>query len=138
LIDYLSKPSERLEWKENALPDDSLAYENAIIMKRFIRYPLVVDPSGQAVTFLQNEFKSKRLLKTSFVDANFMKHLESSLRFGAPLLVMDVDRVDPILNNVLNKETHKQGPRVLISLGDQDIDFSPAFSMYMCTRDSTK
>jgi len=78
------------------------------------------------------------LMKTSFVDANFMKHLETSLRFGAPLLVMDVERVDPILNNVLNKETHKQGPRVLISLGDQDIDFSPAFSMYMCTRDSTK
>jgi len=138
LVDYLSKPADRLGWKENSLPDDSLAYENAIIMKRFIRYPLVVDPSGQAVTFLSNEFKSKRLVKTSFADQNFMKHLESALRFGAPLLVMDVERVDPILNNVLNKETFKQGPRVLISLGDQDIDFSPAFSMYMCTRDSTK
>jgi len=138
LIDYLSNPSERLAWKENALPDDSLAYENAIILKRFIRYPLIIDPSGQAVTFLTNEFKSKRLMKTSFVAPDFMKQLETSLRFGAPLLVMDVERVDPILNNVLNKETHKQGPRVLISLGDQDIDFSPAFSMYMCTRDSTK
>ncbi|CAK0878751.1 unnamed protein product [Prorocentrum cordatum] len=137
VIEYLCKPSDRLQWKENALPDDDLCCENAIIMKRFLRYPLIIDPSGQAVTFLQNEFKSKKLNKTSFVDAMFMKHLETSLRFGAPLLVMDVDRVDPILNNVLNKETFKQGPRVLISLGDQDIDFSPSFEMYMCTRDST-
>eukprot|EP00931_Biecheleriopsis_adriatica_P034702 TRINITY_DN20021_c0_g5_i1.p1 TRINITY_DN20021_c0_g5~~TRINITY_DN20021_c0_g5_i1.p1 ORF type:complete len:4603 (-),score=1119.02 TRINITY_DN20021_c0_g5_i1:34-13842(-) len=137
IIDYLSKPSDRLQWKQNALPDDDLCYENAIIMRRFLRYPLIIDPSGQAITFLTNEFKSKKLLKTSFVEAGFMKSLETALRFGAPLIVMDVDKVDPILNNVLNKETHKSGPRVLISLGDQDIDFSPAFEMYMCTRDST-
>ena len=43
--------------------------------------------------------------------------------------------MDPILNNVLNRETHNSGARVLISLGDQDVDFSPAFEMYMCTRD---
>jgi len=137
IIEYLSKPSERLQWKQNALPDDDLCYENAIILRRFLRYPLIIDPSGQAITFLTNEFKDKKLLKTSFVENSFMKNLETALRFGAPLIVMDVDRVDPILNNVLNRETHKSGPRVLISLGDQDIDFSPAFEMYMCTRDST-
>eukprot|EP00439_Symbiodinium_sp_Y106_P030402 s829_g3.t1 len=137
IIEYLSKPSERLQWKQNALPDDDLCYENAIIMRRFLRYPLIIDPSGQAITFLSNEFKDKKLLKTSFVENSFMKSLETALRFGAPLIVMDVDKVDPILNNVLNRETHKSGPRVLITLGDQDIDFSPAFEMYMCTRDST-
>ena len=137
VIEYLSKPSERLQWKQNALPDDDLCYENAIIMRRFLRYPLIIDPSGQAITFLTNEFKEKKLLKTSFVENSFMKSLETALRFGAPLIVMDVDKVDPILNNVLNRETHKSGPRVLITLGDQDIDFSPAFEMYMCTRDST-
>ena len=106
-------------------------------MRRFLRYPLIIDPSGQAIAFLTNEFKEKKLLKTSFVKNSFMKSLETALRFGAPLIVMDVDKVDPILNNVLNRETHKSGPRVLITLGDQDIDFSPAFEMYMCTRDST-
>ena len=126
VIEYLSKPSERLQWKQNALPDDDLCYENAIIMRRFLRYPLIIDPSGQAITFLTNEFKEKKLLKTSFVENSFMKSLETALRFGAPLIVMDVDKVDPILNNVLNRETHKSGPRVLITLGDQDIDFSPA------------
>eukprot|EP00928_Gymnodinium_smaydae_P025254 TRINITY_DN20180_c0_g1_i4.p1 TRINITY_DN20180_c0_g1~~TRINITY_DN20180_c0_g1_i4.p1 ORF type:complete len:4280 (-),score=1133.62 TRINITY_DN20180_c0_g1_i4:296-13135(-) len=137
MLDYLSKGSQRLHWKENALPDDNLCYENAIIMKRFIRYPMIIDPAGQAITFLKNLYKDKRLMTTSFTEPQFMKHLESSLRFGAPLLVMDVDKVDPILNNVLNKETFKQGPRVLISLGNQDIDFSPSFELFMCTRDST-
>ena len=33
-----------------------------------------------------------------------MKNLESAIRFGFPLLVQDVEKIDPILNSVLNKE----------------------------------
>eukprot|EP00397_Hematodinium_sp_SG-2012_P000022 GEMP01000022.1.p1 GENE.GEMP01000022.1~~GEMP01000022.1.p1 ORF type:complete len:4594 (-),score=1270.22 GEMP01000022.1:1053-14834(-) len=135
LVDFLSKPAERLRWTSNGLPDDDLCTENAVILKRFLRYPLMVDPSGQAVAFITNEFAKKKLIKTSFVADNFLKNLESSLRFGTPILVQDVDKVEPILNSVLNKETHKQGGRVLITVGDSDIDFSPAFMMFMSTRD---
>jgi dynein heavy chain 1 len=42
-------------------------------------------------------------MKTSFLDAAFMKNLESALRFGNPLLVQDVEHIDPVLNPVLNK-----------------------------------
>ncbi|CEM16453.1 unnamed protein product [Vitrella brassicaformis CCMP3155] len=137
LIDYLSKPSERLQWTANALPADDLSTENAIVLKRFIRYPLIIDPSGQATNFIINEYAEKRLMKTSFADTSFMKNLESALRFGTPLLVQDVERVDPILNPVLNQETHKQGGRVLINVGDAEIDFSPSFTMFLSTRDPT-
>ena len=65
-----------------------------------------------------------------------MKQLESSIRFGYPLLVQDAEKYDPILNSVLNKEIHNTNGRVLIRVGDQDIDFSPSFKMYMITRDS--
>lgn len=37
---------------------------------------------------------------------------------------------------MLNKELHKTGGRVLIRVGDQEIDFSPTFTMFMITRDS--
>lgn len=66
-----------------------------------------------------------------------MKNLETALRFGCPLLVQDVEHIDPILNSVLNKEIYKTGGRVLIRVGDQEIDFSQNFSMFMITRDST-
>ena len=46
-------------------------------------------------------------LENETEENSFMKSLETALRFGAPLIVMDVDKVDPILNNVLNRETHK-------------------------------
>ena len=73
----------------------------------------------------------------SFLDANFRKHLESALRFGNPLLVQDVESYDPILNPVLNREVRRTGGRVLITIGDQDIDLSPTFAIYLSTRDPT-
>jgi dynein heavy chain 1, cytosolic len=61
--------------------------------------------------------------------------LESALRFGSPLLIQDVENIDPILNSVLNKELRRTGGRVLIKLGNQDIDFSPSFNLFLSTRD---
>ncbi|KAI1763634.1 cytoplasmic dynein heavy chain [Hypoxylon sp. FL1150] len=135
ITEYLSTADERLGWQENTLPVDDLCTENAIVLKRFNRYPLIIDPSGRVTEFLQRECKDRRLTVTSFLDDSFTKQLESSLRFGNPILIQDAEHLDPILNHVLNKEYQKTGGRVLIQLGKQQIDFSPAFKIYLSTRD---
>ena len=135
VTEYLSTVDERLKWQEHALPVDDLCTENAIILKRYNRYPLIIDPSGRAIDFLQNENKDRRLTITSFLDDSFIKQLESSLRFGNSILIQDAEHLDPVLNHVLNKEYQKTGGRVLIRLGKQEIDFSPTFKLYLSTRD---
>ncbi|TGZ77375.1 dynein heavy chain [Ascodesmis nigricans] len=135
ITEYLSTADERLAWQENGLPVDDLCTENAIILNRFNRYPLIIDPSGRVTDYLTNENKSRRLTVTSFLDDSFTKQLESSLRFGNPILIQDAEHLDPILNHVLNKEYQKTGGRVLIQLGKQEIDFSPSFKLYLSTRD---
>lgn len=135
VTEYLSSADERLGWQENTLPVDDLCTENAIILKRFNRYPLIIDPSGRVTEFLQKECKDRKLTVTSFLDDTFTKQLESSLRFGNPILIQDAEHLDPILNHVLNKEYQRTGGRVLIQLGKQEIDFSPAFKLYLSTRD---
>lgn len=136
IVEFLSKPSERLQWQAHQLPADDLCTENAIILSKFNRYPLVIDPAGQALEFLVSFYKDKKIARTSFADDAFMKNLETALRFGCPLLVQDVEKIDPIMNSVLNKEIHKTGGRILIRVGDQEIDFAPTFTMFMITRDS--
>jgi dynein heavy chain 1 len=136
LIEYLSTPSQRLEWQANSLPVDDLATENAIMMVRANRYPLLIDPSGQGTSFLMKQYKERKILRTSFLDDAFLKALESALRFGNALLVEDVENIDPILNSVLNREITKQGGRVMITVGDKEIDFSPSFTIFLSTRDA--
>ncbi|EIW66046.1 hypothetical protein TREMEDRAFT_35527 [Tremella mesenterica DSM 1558] len=135
LAEFLSTADQRLGWQSNALPADSLCVENAVMLKRYQRYPLIVDPTGQAATFLQNEYRERKMTVTSFHDESFLKNLESALRFGNPLLIQDVENLDPILNSVLNRELRRTGGRVLIRIGNQDIDFSPSFTMFLSTRD---
>ncbi|KAB8342928.1 hypothetical protein FH972_022525 [Carpinus fangiana] len=135
MSEYLSTADERLQWQENSLPVDDLCTENAIILKNYNRYPLIIDPSGRIVEFLQKENHERKLTVTSFLDDNFTKQVESALRFGNPILIQDAEYMDPVLNHVLNREYQKTGGRVLIQLGKQEIDFSPSFKLYLLTRD---
>ncbi|KAJ0425536.1 dynein heavy chain, cytoplasmic [Aspergillus carlsbadensis] len=135
ITEYLSNADERLAWQEHSLPVDDLCTENAIVLKRYNRYPLIIDPSGRVTEFLQKESADRKLTVTSFLDDSFVKQLESALRFGNPILIQDAEHLDPVLNHVLNKEYQKTGGRVLIQLGKQEIDFSPSFRLFLSTRD---
>ncbi|KAK5078141.1 dynein heavy chain [Lithohypha guttulata] len=132
---YLSTADERLQWQRHSLPADDLCMENALMLKRFNRYPLIIDPSNRVIDFLRQEHEGRKLTVTSFLDDAFIKQLESALRFGNPILIQDAEYLDPILTHVLNKEYQRTGGRVLIQLGKQEIDFSPSFKLYLSTRD---
>ena len=136
-VEWLTKPNDKVIWQKCSLPSDNICLENATILQRFNRYPLIIDPAGQATEFIKQFYASKKLNSTSFTDSNFLKTLESALRFGYPILVQDVEKIDPIMNSLLNKEIHRQGGRNLIRIGDQEIDFSITFNMFMVTRDSS-
>ncbi|CAG8747190.1 13301_t:CDS:1, partial [Dentiscutata heterogama] len=135
VAEYLSSADDRLSWQANSLLADDLFIENAIMLKWFNRYPLIIDSSGQATSFLMNEFnKDKKFIATSFLNNSFVKVLEYALRFGCPLLVQDAEHFNPILNSILNREVHRNGDRVLIKLGGQYTDFSPSFTLFLLTR----
>lgn len=133
VVDYMCSMTQKNDWHNNSLPAGELYEENALIIERSSRYPLIIDPTGRAVDFLRNQ--NPGLIVASFLDDAFVKQLESALRFGNTLLVNDAEHFDPILNHVLNKEYQRVGGRILIQIGRQEIDFSPNFSLYLCTRD---
>jgi dynein heavy chain 1 len=60
-MEFLSKPTDRLTWQVQQLPNDELCIENAIILKRFNRYPLIIDPSDQALSFILNNYAERKI-----------------------------------------------------------------------------
>ena len=136
VIELLSNADDRLRWQSNVLQTDNLSMQNAIMLKRHSRYPLVIDPDGQAIAFITQEYAEKKIRVTSFLDEAFVKTLESALRFGTAILVTDAEYLNAIVNPVLNKELRRTGGRNLIRIGSQDIDYSPSFSIILTTRNS--
>ncbi|KAA6397427.1 MAG: putative Cytoplasmic dynein 1 heavy chain 1, partial [Streblomastix strix] len=131
--DALSTEEERAEWASLSLSTDQLSIENAIILRRFRRFPLVVDPSGQAVDFITALFKSSGINTTSFLSPTMLKELETSLRFGTPLLITDAEHSDPVLHPLLNKEFRRVSGRMMVQLDKNQIDVSPKFQLFLST-----
>jgi hypothetical protein len=46
-----------MHWQSCGLPSDELAIQNAILLERFSRYPLIIDPSGQATAFILSKYR---------------------------------------------------------------------------------
>lgn len=134
MLDILSKHSHRIHWQSLGLPSDNLSLENGVILENFLRFPLIIDPSGQAIEFAMNKFKNEKIQKTSFLDNAFRKTLAGAIRFGTTLLVENVEHIDPILNPVLNKEIQKTGGRSLVRIGTEEVDYSPNFKIILTTK----
>jgi dynein heavy chain 1 len=134
IVESLSKASARLQWQSQGLPGDELSLENGVILDHCVRFPLVIDPSGNAINFLMKKYKDEKIQRTSFLDKAFMKTLAGAVRFGTALLVENVEHIDPILNPLLNRELQRTGGRTLVRIGTEDIDYSPQFKIVLSTK----
>lgn len=137
IVESLSTAAQRLTWQAEGLPGDSLSLENGVILDHSIRFPLVIDPSGQAISYLMNKHKDEKIQATSFLDKAFTKTLAGAVRFGTTLLVENVEHVDPILNPILNKELQRTGGRTLVRIGTEEVDYSPKFKIILSTKNPT-
>ena len=134
IVESLSHASDRMKWQSQGLSGDQLSLENGVILNSCVRFPLVIDPSGSAIDFLMEKYKDERIQKTSFVDKAFMKTLAGAVRFGTTLLVENVEKLDPVLNPILNREHQRTGGRTLVRIGTEDVDYSPKFRIILSTK----
>ncbi|OMJ81043.1 hypothetical protein SteCoe_18549 [Stentor coeruleus] len=122
------------EWTLAGLPADQLSIDNAIIVTRGRRWPLIIDPQGQANKWIKT--MDRETLKTiKLTDASFLKTLENGIRFGNPILLENVEeKLDPSIDPVLQKNMIKKGGQIVLRLGDQDVPYSNDFRFYMTTK----
>jgi dynein heavy chain len=131
----LGDPVTVREWGICGLPLDTLSVENAIFVTRSRRWPLMVDPQGQANRWAKNLEKASRLRLVKLSQPDMLRALEQSIRVGVPVMLENVpEELDPALDPVLLKQTYVSQGRTLIRLGDTDVDYDPNFRLYITTK----
>lgn len=90
------------EWTLAGLPSDSFSVENAIITSKARRWPLFIDPQGQANKWIRNMEKKREIKIMKFTDGNYLKVLENCIRVGYPVLMENVyEELDPAIEPLL-------------------------------------
>lgn len=131
----LSNDVEVSTWTSQGLPPDEFSVQNGILTSRASRFPLCIDPQQQALTWIKKREASNGLKVLSFADSDFLKQLEMAIKYGTPVLFQDVDDyIDPVIDNVLERNYKVVAGQSYLLLGDKEVDVDPNFRMYLTTK----
>jgi dynein heavy chain len=123
------------QWNIDGLPTDSFSVDNGIIVFGARRWPLMIDPQGQANKWIRNMEKSNQLKVVKLTNSNYLRDLENAIQFGFPVLLENVgEELDPSLEPLLQKQIFKQGGVNCIRLGDSTVEYSEQFRFYITTK----
>uniref|UniRef100_K3W7Q8 Uncharacterized protein n=1 Tax=Globisporangium ultimum (strain ATCC 200006 / CBS 805.95 / DAOM BR144) TaxID=431595 RepID=K3W7Q8_GLOUD len=140
VVSTLQDPVKLRAWQIAGLPTDTVSTQNGIIISRARRWPLLIDPQGQANRFIKNLGKDKQLCENGMdvvkqSDRNFLRSLENGIRFGKWVLLENVgEELDAALEPVLLQQKFKQGGQDMIRLGENIIPYNESFRFYMTTK----
>ncbi|KAG4100119.1 dynein heavy chain and region D6 of dynein motor-domain-containing protein [Neocallimastix lanati (nom. inval.)] len=135
LSKVLGDPIHIREWNIAGLPSDEFSIDNGIIVEYSRRWPLMIDPQGQANKWVKNMEGDNNLSVIKLTDSDYVRSLENAITFGQPVLIENVkEELDPILTPILCKTIFVNGGVKCIKLGDNIVEYSDSFKLYITTK----
>ncbi|XP_026677188.1 dynein heavy chain 3, axonemal-like [Diaphorina citri] len=121
-------------WNINGLPVDNFSIENGIILFNSNKWPLLIDPQGQANKWLKNVEKGN-LSVVKLTDATLLRTLERAIRTGTAVLLENIqETIDSSLEPVLLKSYYKIQNQLIMTLNNKEIEYNIKFRLYITTR----
>lgn len=128
LTQVLGDPVLIRSWNIFGLPTDLFSVDNGIIVNQTRRWPLMIDPQGQANKWIKNFEKAAKLHVIRFAMGDYMRVLENAIQFGQPVLLENVgEELDAALEPLLQKQIFKSGGVVSIRLGETIVEYNYNF-----------
>lgn len=135
LVKVLSDDLTVREWQMNGLPSDTLSTENALLVTRTYKWPLMIDPQMQANYWIKRMYKEQGLVTIKANATNMLKILENAVRFGNSVLLENVEEtLDGSLDAILLRKFKKKGPQVFVKITDVDIPYNNDFKLFMTSK----
>jgi len=142
IVEFLVDEGTIGEWSLEGLPSDELSIQNAIMVTRSSRYPLMIDPQGQALAWIKNREHERIALEptmcvTTLGNRLLKDQLECTVSHGLCLIIENVENdTDPILDPVLEKAVvfKAQTKKYFIRIGETSVDYDDKFCLYMTSR----
>jgi len=146
IVKFLADETTVADWQLEGLPADDHSVQNAIMITSSDKWPLMIDPQGQALTWLKRRTDKQEPPDqpakwvgpnkvVQITDKTFLISLNEQLGNGKPLIIENLtSEIDPMLDPLLEKQYVKQGTKFGIKINDQDMAYDKKFTLYMTTK----
>ena len=122
-MNLLTDSSKTAGWQAEGLPADPLSTQNASIICKCARFPLIIDPQMQAVAWINGREKPNGLVTTVPGAKGWLNKVAKALEEGLPLLLENLNSVvEAILDNLVARAYVRKGTKVQVYLGDMCVD----------------
>lgn len=133
--EFLAEDAQVRQWKVQGLSHSEHAIQNAIIMLRSSRYPLVIDPEEQALAWITKQGAECGLCACSVHDPDYLGLVKQCLENGIPLLLKDVDNGLPSqIATVAEQRFASKGGKVVVCLEQEEVEVANGFQLYLMCR----
>ncbi|KAF4132123.1 Dynein heavy chain C-terminal domain [Phytophthora infestans] len=138
LEEFLADAGSVSDWKLQGLPSDPLSIQNGMLVARAPRFPLLIDPQGQALSWVLHR-EAERLPTMGVVSVSSPKLreiLEHCVGEGKALVLDGVDGADPdpLMANVLDKNFIVRAKGKFVKIMDRVCEYNEDFALYLTTR----
>ncbi|XP_061771898.1 dynein axonemal heavy chain 11 [Nerophis ophidion] len=119
-------------WHNQGLPNDRMSTENAAILTTGERWPLIVDPQRQGIKWIRNQ-QGTKLRVVQLGQKGYLDVIEEALVNGETMLIENLpERVDPVLEPLLGRNTTKKGR--CIQIGNKECEYNSNFHLILHTK----
>ncbi|PRP87942.1 putative dynein heavy chain [Planoprotostelium fungivorum] len=135
LTGSIGNPIQMRSWNIDGLPYDNHSMENAVMCINSPRWPLLIDPQGQANHWIRCMERDNKLTVSTITSPDYISVLENCVHFGMPLLLEGVEQsLDPMLEALLSRQVFQVEGQSVVRLGDRVIPYNPSFRLYITSR----
>lgn len=116
------------------LPSDRISIENGSIVSNCKRWPLLIDPQVQAIKWLKKR-EEGNLDIIQLTQKNWLKVLQGAITNGRSVIIENIGSdIDATLDPVLSRAIYKKGRSLYLKLGEDEVEYDPAFQLYLQTK----
>ncbi|KAH8619939.1 putative ATP binding dynein motor region D5 [Trypanosoma vivax] len=117
------------------LPADDHSVQNAIMITTSNKFPLMIDPQGQALNWIRKRTERMQGKLCQLNDRTFAMHLQEQLDLGLPLIAENVpEEIDPMIDPVLEKQVVRSGKSLIIRVNGEEMSYNENFSFFLTTK----
>ena len=126
---------QRAGWASENLPTDRVSIENGAIVVSCARWPLMIDPQLQGITWIKKKEEKNGVKVARLGQKTLMAQLEGALSGGLPFVIENLGLTyDAVLAPVVGRQVMRRGRSTFVKLGDKEVDYEASFKLYLQTK----